>query len=311
MLRPVFVHRVLAAAVLMLALAATGCGGDGEDPPATAGPASPTAAGTSADADETPTPTPTEAGAPVSSLETVTGTITTEDLNVRTGPGTTHPVIGRLQPGDEVPVAGYSAAGTTWLGLPGIGWTAYAAEWIELPVEAGTLPDVAAPELRWEFVGPVHAPGTASGLPIVDEVVVAIEQHDRAALLALAGGGEAEGSGEPSDTCGVLPASMLEEHLDQFLRSEVAGQRGGSETALRLYAIVRAPASGNADPDYVVVFAFEGGEGRQVWVAPDGSITGFAMGCEPALPGDMLRVSEGEPFFWFRPPVPEPLDPVE
>jgi hypothetical protein len=106
-----------------------------------------------------------------------------------------------------------------------------------------------------------------------------------------------------------MPASELPALLDAFYASQVVD--GPAATALRLYGVVRGLVRQDGSSDYVVVFAFERGEGRQVWVSPNGRIIQFSMGCSPMLPGKMLKVTPGEPFFWFRPPLPPPLDPVQ
>src|SRR5687767_6585882 len=95
-------------------LGAAACGGDDEQP-------EPHVAPTATAEPPAPTPIPTW-------VAVTTAKITTDDLNVRSGPSTTEPVVGRLQPGDEVPVSGRWQGGQ-WLALTGIGWTAYAADW--------------------------------------------------------------------------------------------------------------------------------------------------------------------------------------
>lgn len=325
-LRPVW----LTLLGLCTALTLAACGGsDGKtDPTAVASPATPPLA----------TPTPRWP-------EVARATITTEDLNVRSGPGPTFPVVGRLQPNDVVPVSG-RLAGADWLALPGIGWIVYSSDWVRLTTEFKDLPQVSEPARAFEFAGPVYPADARSGIPVVDEVLAAFVSRDRTRLLALANapapaqptstpGGPATPTPTPvptlvpdvtetpsatrtptprptscSDT--PLPGSRLRDFLDAFYRTDVpAASRGGdAQGVLRLYGVVRAPVPERGSPDYVLVVAFERGEGRQVWISPDGRITQFTLPCEPTLPGSLLRVTNGEPFFWFRPAVVPPVRPL-
>ncbi len=295
----------LAAWGLFGAATCFGGGSDAESPPSATPTANTAATATAA----TPAPTPT-----VAWPEVTRARVTTQDLNVRTGPGTTHAVLGRLQPGDEVPVAG-RARGLAWLGLPGIGWVAYVADWFDLPVAFDALPSIPDPETAFEFVGPSHPPGTSSGIPVIDEVVGAAVRGDREALLTLASVADPPALlADVPQACpdAVLPVSQLESQLDRLLTSTVVPEPdsvGGG--GLRLYAVVRAPAGEGLEPEYVAVLAFEGGEGRQIWISPEGEITRFGLGYGPTLPGEMLQLGSGEPFFWFRPPVPPPLRPIQ
>ena len=289
------------AAATLLAVAAVlaigACMGGGDPPAATS---------TATAAAPTPTAQPTRV---LTWPQRATAKITTEDLNVRTGPGPQNPVLGRLQPGDEVPVSGRASA-TRWVALTGIGWVSFNLEWMELSMPYESLPAIAASAVGYEFIGPLHPPGTSSGLPVVDSVASAIVQGDRGAILRLRAAqppGPPPAPG-PSQTCAgaIVPASELEARLDRFLTSDA---RPGA--ALRLYAVVGAPAAPDREAVYVVVFAFEDGEARQVWLAPNGDgIRWFSLGCGPTRPGDMLQLSEGEQFFWLRPPLPPPLRPV-
>ena len=232
---------------------------------------------------------------------------------MRSGPSTTEPVVGRLQPGDEVPVSGRWQGGQ-WLALTGIGWTAYAADWATLGVEYRALPTVSDPEKNFAFTGPVHAPDVRAGIPVVDQVVDAVVRGDRQGLANMVQPPAATPTPTPgvaeTGPCldGMLPASRFAEHLDAFFTSQVVS--GDAGRALRLYGVVPGSVRQDGSSDYVVVFAFVRGEGRQVWIAPDGRITQFSLGCTPTLPGTMLKATPGEPFFWFRPPLPPPLHPV-
>lgn len=269
-------------------------------------------------------------------------TVTTEDLNVRSGPGASFPVIGRLQPEDVVPVSA-RLAGAEWLALPGIGWIAYSEDWVRLDIPFKELPQLSEPARAFEFTGPVYPADARSGIPVVDEVLAAFVSRDRTRLLALANAPappQATATPTASATAVVtsvptlvpdvteaatptatataratscsdspLPAARLRDFLDAFYRTDIpAASRGGDgQGVLRLYGVVRAPVPATGLPDYVLVLAFEGGDGRQVWVSPDGRITQFTLPCEPALPGSLLRVTSGEPFFWSRPAVQPPV----
>lgn len=323
LLRPAQLHW-LGACLLLLAA----CGGGDDDvrePTATPAPA-----GTQAAAKPTP-----------QWPEVARGTITTEDLNVRTGPGGTYPVVGRLQPGDEVPVSARLAGGQ-WLALPGIGWIAYAEDWVRLGADFKSLPQVTEPDRAFEFAGPVYPADARSGIPVVDQVVAAVASRDRNLLIRLAAATAPVGSTTPTATATSLPTLVpdttevpatatpvprpaprdcagepiagdrLRDYLDALYRTAVpsAAKGGDGQGVLRLYGVVRGPAPPEGSADYVVVFAFEGGEGRQLWVSTDGSITRFTIPCEPTLPGTLLRVTGGEPFFWSRPPVTPPVRPL-
>jgi hypothetical protein len=286
---------VVVALLVILALGVA-CGGDDQQ-------REPEVASTATAGPTAPTPIPTW-------VAVTTAKITTDDLNVRSGPSTTEPVLGRLQPGDEVPVSGRWQGGQ-WLALTGIGWTAYAADWATLGIEYRALPTVADPEKNFAFSGPLHPPDVRAGIPVVDQVVDAVVRGDRSGLVQMAQPPAATPTPTPAapatEPCldGTLPASRFAEHIDAFFASEVV-----AGAALRLYGVVRGPMRQDGSADYVAVFAFDRGEGRQVWIAPDGRITQFSLGCSPALPGTMLKATPGEPFFWFRPPLPAPLHPV-
>src|SRR5712691_12400138 len=105
-----------------------------------------------------PTPTPQWP-------EVARATITTDDLNVRSGPGSAYPVIGRLQPNDEVPVSARLAGGE-WLALPGIGWIAYSEDWERLTTEFKNLPTVTEPDRAFEFTGSVYPADGRAGIPV-------------------------------------------------------------------------------------------------------------------------------------------------
>jgi hypothetical protein len=311
--------------LLGCALLLAACGGGDEATDGTATPGGPDA--------EVAAPTPTPQWP-----EVARATITTEDLNVRTGPGSTYPVVGRLQPDDQVPVAARLAGGE-WLALPGIGWIVYAQEWMQLSVDFGSLPEVTEPGREFEFAGPVYPTDARAGIPVVDEVVAAIVSRDRDHLIALATAAPPpSASATPAQTATAvatlppettetastpaappagcsdqpIPGIQLRDHIDALYQTRVpAAARGGDgQGVLRLYGVVRGPVPANGSADYVVVFAFEDGEGRQVWISPDGRITQFTLPCEPTLPGSLLRVTDGEPFFWFRPAVQPPVRPL-
>ncbi|MEZ4552925.1 MAG: SH3 domain-containing protein [Dehalococcoidia bacterium] len=319
-------HRQLRLSLLSLPALLTlfACGGSSPEPTS-----EPTAAATVA-------PTPRATATP-RWPEVARATITTDDLNVRSGPGAAYPVVGRLQPDDVVPVSA-RLAGAEWLALPGIGWIVYSEDWTRLSTEFSALPEITEPSSGFEFTGPVYPADARSGIPVVDEVLAAIVSRDRARLLALASAAPSPSptlaaptstpvptlvpdvtetatatreAGPDAESCsdGPISAASLREYLDAFYRTEVpAAARGGDgQGVLRLYGVVRAPVPENGLPDYVLVVAFEGGEARQLWVSPDGRLTQFTLPCEPTLPGSLLRVTSGEPFFWFRPAVSPPV----
>lgn len=294
-------RRFLAGAMLVGAALLAACSNDGDAPEPTAG-----AATNEATAEPT---------ASLAWPQVATATVVTEDLNVRTGPSREFPILGRLQPDDEVPVSGRSVEGS-WLALTGIGWVTYQDDWMELSVEPRSLPAIPLDETGFEFNGPLHPLDAVVDIPVVDLVAAAVVQGDRAGLAGMVAAPATDGTAEPlgeddsppSFGCGdsVLPASELEDRLDEFFSSEVV-----ADSQLHLYAVVGAP-SGDEVPLFTAIFAFAGGEGRQLWIAGDGSgIEWFSLGCGPTAPGEMLRQDSSEPFFWLRPVVPEPLDPIE
>lgn len=319
--------RLLALGICLLSAAACGGGGDDGD-------------------DATPTaPAATETAAPLATPrwpEVARAVVTTEDLNVRSGPGATYPVVGRLQPDDDVPVAGRLAGGE-WLALPAIGWVVYDAEWTRLSVDFGTLPEITEPERAFEFAGPVYPADGYSGIPVVDQVVAAIVSRDRTLLLSLASAPPAPAaSGTPGPTptpfptlvpdvteaptaptasatpapanCSdePLPGDRLGEYIDALYQTAIpSAVRGGDgQGVLRLYGVVRGPVPQEGTAEYVVVVAFEGGEGRQLWVSPEGRLVRFVLPCQLTLPGNLLRVTQGEPYFWLRPAVQPPVRPL-
>lgn len=311
------------------ALLTTGClfGGDSEDPTPTSTVAR----------DTTPTPTSAPTAEPTPELQwpqVTTARITTEDLNVRSGPGTSNTVVGRLQPDSEVPVSGRWPGGR-WLALTGLGWIAYDPEWVDLEVSIDELPEVSGDEAFFEFAGALHPPGTSADIPVVDQVAEAAVNGNRDALLRMVNfessferdddANPGEATAEPtapatdtpdpgSFTCSdrPLPAIALEAHIDEILESTVVpGAR------LQLYAVVRAnfPAGyepeENELPEFVAIFAYERGEAHQFWIDPAGGINAFSLRCEPTPPGELVQVTGNDPFFWFRPFTPSPLGPVE
>ena len=311
--------RFLASAALVMGILALACDG-GVDATSSGSPeVAPATATATVPATPTPEPTPEVRWPPLA-----TARVITEDLNVRVGPGTEYLVLGRLQPGDEVGVSGRGTSGR-WLALPGIGWVTHDESWVELTVPLQELPLISVEEAGAEFVGPLHPIEARSDIPVVDLVVDAVLAGDRARILGLVGteeGREPGGAGTPgtglegspapvppSSSCpdAVVRGSNLGDHIDEFL----APDAGGSST-LRLYAVVGTPAEGDRDAEFSIVFAFGEGGARQLWLGPAGGIEWFTLGCDAAAPGELLRRDRGgEHFFWLRPVVPEPLDPVE
>ncbi len=298
---------LLSATALALALA---CGGDG------ATVVTPTATPTEVEATPTAEPTPEVRWPTVT-----TARITTEDLNVRSGPGTEYVVLGRLQPDDEVPVSG--RGGSRWLALTGIGWIAYADDWVQLDVAIDSLPNISLEAAGYEFVGPLHPSGTSSGIPAVDVVVDAVLREDRVTLLGMVDpAAEAptatptpdvfvpdDGRVAPPESCpgSVQPGSAFPDAIERFFTDET-GQGAGP---LQLYAVVGAPGSEGVDAEFSIIFAFPAGEVRQLWLTPGGQrIEWFSLGCELMHPAELLQAPRTEPFFWLRPPVPEPVRPL-
>ncbi|MDA0269575.1 MAG: SH3 domain-containing protein [Chloroflexi bacterium] len=288
---------------MIATLTLTACSGNDARPPAVSTPTPTVAVQTS-----TPEPTPSIAWPAIG-----TARITTDDLNVRAAPSTSAVVIGRLNPGDEVPVSGRAAG--RWVALTGIGWIAYVEEWVSLDVAYEALPEITPLAAGFEFAGALHPETASTGLPVVDEVVGVVVRGDRDAMLRVmststGADGGVDATPPRVDACpdGTRAATEMPEYLDRFFTSDVAGP----EAPLRLYAVVGAPGGENLDPQFVAIFAFEGGEGRQMWVdAAGGGVTWFSLGCGPTMPAEMLRVTSGEAFFWVRPLALPPLAPLQ
>lgn len=321
--RPRRFAAILAALALLL-VAGCGGGGDDGDEGGAVGLEVTSTAGTQASGTPTVEVTP-EPSPEVAWPEVGTGRVITQDLNVRMGPTTEYPVIGRLQPDDEISVAGRADDGR-WLAVPALGWVAYDPTWVELSTPLDDLPIIPSAEIGFEFVSPLHPADASVDIPVVDQVVAAVADRDAEALLALVGGpddGEGEGEGGegteegdadtetgtvPNHACtqSIQPADELVDHVDDFLTSAT-----GAEGPLRLYAVVGTPETDDAGATFSPVFAFEGGEARQLWIGSDGRIEWFTLGCDgPSTPGQLLVRDSGDQFFWLRPVTPELLDPV-
>ena len=65
-------------------------------------------------------------------------TVTTDNLNVRTGPGLEYTVLRQLQPGERIPLAGVSLDGE-WVASPDVGWVFYDPQWLSLNGEFALL----------------------------------------------------------------------------------------------------------------------------------------------------------------------------
>ena len=63
------------------------------------------------------------------SLAITRGRVTTEDLNVRAGPGTKFEVVRQLELGAEVTLVGRTDG---WVALESGGWVFYSSEWVDL-----------------------------------------------------------------------------------------------------------------------------------------------------------------------------------
>lgn len=97
------------AIVAVLAVILCSCGTESPPAVATLKPGGPTATVVSTVIKMMPTIVPA-----TEMPEVVSGSVTARSLNVRSGPGTDHPVIGGLSYGDEVTVVGRNAE-ETWL----------------------------------------------------------------------------------------------------------------------------------------------------------------------------------------------------
>jgi uncharacterized protein YraI len=73
--------------------------------------------------------------------------VTTEDLNVRAGPGTDFEVVRQLELGAEVVLVGRSEG---WVALESGGWAFYSSEWVDLEDDLELLQVVANDEDRAE-----------------------------------------------------------------------------------------------------------------------------------------------------------------
>lgn len=139
-------------------LARTGEGGQAvaaaQLPPPTPTPVPPTATPTSVPPTATPTaePTPTPTFTPLPKPQAI---VSTQEANVRRGPGTGHPVVARLRQGETVDLIGRNVDGTWWqvaLATGEQGWvnaslvsTVGPADAVEVAAVIPTPPPAAAP----------------------------------------------------------------------------------------------------------------------------------------------------------------------
>lgn len=91
-------------------------------------------------------------------------TVTTENLNVRTGPGLEYTVLRQLQPGERIPLAGVSLDGE-WVASPDVGWVFYNPQWLSLNGEFALL------RFAEGFEAPEPPPALARPAPTAGESV--------------------------------------------------------------------------------------------------------------------------------------------
>ncbi len=85
-------------------------------------------------------------------------TVTTENLNVRTGPGLEYTVLRQLQSGERIPLAGVSLDGE-WVASPEVGWVFYDPQWLSLNGEFALL------QFAEGFEAPEPPPALAAPAP--------------------------------------------------------------------------------------------------------------------------------------------------
>ncbi|MFN8640025.1 MAG: SH3 domain-containing protein [Dehalococcoidia bacterium] len=313
---------VMLASLAMLALA---CGGSPSSTPTPSAEAAPSSSATA-------TPSATPPPWPVAAVLTPVARahITTDNLNVRTGPSTTAPAIGLLQPGDDIEVAGRSAD-SQWLAIPEVGWTAYRAEWMQLSGDLKSLPAIEARAL----VPAMQPTGASSGYPLIDAIVDAVLSQDVARLrqqiqtMSLPCQ-RAPGMGGPPP-CSLRPGADPNTNLEVFPTSVCEGEHvladslptilprlylsdatpGVTNVPLRLYAVIAAPREQSAyfpDGRWVAIFAQPDGSGRALGITEKG-IVRIDFGCR-AQATEMLQRRQFEaPQFVLSPVLKPPVRP--
>ncbi|MEZ4502802.1 MAG: SH3 domain-containing protein [Dehalococcoidia bacterium] len=304
---------------MLLALATLACGGDDE---------------------ATPTPTPTDTSSPTATVEasaTPTATpqlappvaaasITTNDLNVRSGPDLRWPVVGMLQTGDEVQIAGRDVDGE-WLAIPEAGWVFYDTEWMDVDLPLLSLPVLNEAQV----IGPMQPTGVTTGIPAIDAFVDLVLASDLDAIEAAAVTFETSCATNPGGAGGppvcptgvedgtsieVFPVATCEightttEDLPVNVELAFTGLLGPEE--LRLYAVFESSES-NSDlyprGTWTLVFADSAGLGRAFFLDGDGNLVQLWLGCNNAAP--LMLTDDLDPARWvLRPVTPEALRPA-
>ena len=328
----------LHAAPIAIVLVAVACFGGDDDAPTAGGTATtaPTETATATPtetATATPTATPTRSPASPTATGTATATprasdhvlarVTTDNLNVRVGPGRAFFVLGQLNDGDEVPILGRARRGDdTWLAIPGVGWVFDDPAWLELDRDA--VRDVPDPSRVLAAVAPPHPADVRTGIGIIDEAIEAVLGGDVDAVVAQVrlttfecwtptaiGGPPSCAPGEPDGTLvEALPRLHCEggyarEPVDRSVQAWLAGPG-----TLKLYAVTEGSFA-DWDVRYAAVFVFETtGQGRIAWIGPQGGITALGWGCFDHPAGNWLRSPPASGGLVLPPTVPAPLEPA-
>ena len=320
------------AVVASLLLAA--CFGDDDEPAprsptATSSPSGTSTPGDTAEATGTPI-SPTRTPTPTATPELVEARITTDRLNVRTGPGLDFPVIGQLFEGDVVRVVGWATDGNNdharWYGILETGWVIDEEVWLDLD-RAAADHILNSPDERLAMVGPRHDRTVRTGT-VADRAIEAVISGDADAVAALVRFTErpcsvaddytAPGCGDRADET-LIPAVPISvchgghivdrDELATFVENwMIPSHPERSPEPLRLYGVTEGPFR-DWDVRYALLFAFPNGEGRTLWVDEDGAITGIASTCGTLPVGEVLGLpDEAAGSRWLLHPVlPAPL----
>lgn len=179
-----------------------------------------------------------------------------------------------------------------------------------------------ASDVPWAV--PVHAPGTRTGVDIVDRVIAAAEAGDVATLVTLAAFRDVECEdsetgmhpyqcppGVPdgtlvsavsaaySERTFISPDGMEQAIAEAFFR--LLGQ--GADLALRLYAVAELDEDPfEAGSTYRVLLAFPDGTGRQLWVSADGiAVVWFGCGNAPVTEMTVISSAGAQPNYLLSP----------
>lgn len=122
----------------------------------------------------TPTPQPTNTPQPTPTLDGVYGTVVSQILNVRTGPGTNYDVLGQLRQGEVVRLIGanldFSWAVVSFRGTQG--WISTAGNLLEIAGDVRTLPFVTPPPTPTP--GPTSTPAPTATLSTADLIITSV-----------------------------------------------------------------------------------------------------------------------------------------